>query len=218
MTTKQRIRRVLQLMLEPREAAWVVRKRMPNIIHEGQRSLVSRVVIRGRLCVKKMFHHSDVGMQCYRRELLAHELFKGRPWMAPLIKKGRRWFAIPYYPKEMRLDRAALEMDESLRFDLAKRAVQIMFEIFLEGYAHCDFNAGNIFWVDNELIVTDFETMQQYPEGQRPPFALCYDITGKGLDSPFMTRNMCYTAKNDHSQKALEHVLGIPVEAVLEQF
>jgi hypothetical protein len=125
---------------------------------------------------------------------------------------------MPYYATEMRLDRAALKMDENLRFDLAKRIVQVMFEIYLEGYAHCDFHAGNIFWVDNELILTDFETMQRYPEGQRPPFALCYDITGKGLDSPFMTRKMCYTAKNDLSQRALEHVLGIPVERVLEQF
>ena len=213
----QRISLLFQLLLAPRSAVWVIRRRSRNVIHTTQRAIVSRVIIGGKACVRKVFHPSETGVQCYRREVLARELFKQRPWMSPIIKKGHGWLAVPYYPEEMRLDRAAPGMDESMRFDVAKRAVEILYEIFSAGYAHCDFHAGNVFWVDNELIVTDFETMQKYPVGQRPAFASCYDITGRGLDSPFMTRNMCYTAKDDFSHKALEYVLGIPVEEVLDK-
>jgi hypothetical protein len=56
--------------------------------------------------------------------------------------------------------------------------------------------------------------LMPYGAGERPAFADSYDMTGRGLDSPGNTRNMCWTA-NVYSQTALGVVLGIGPDVVL---
>ncbi|MFC2015945.1 methyltransferase domain-containing protein [Chloroflexota bacterium] len=102
---------------------------------------------------------------------------------------------------------------ERKRFQVARQALAILFEIFLEGYAHSDFHAGNLYWVKGQLIATDFEAMQPYRSSRRPAFPESYDITGKGLESPFRTNNMCYLRAKS---AALGEVLEIPLDIVLQ--
>jgi len=209
------IQEYLRLMLRPNEAIWKIRKRMPNVVSHKARAISSRTVVRRQQVVKKLYPNNPDGLRCFEREMHAHQLFANRPWMVPLLRRGNRWFAVPYYSNEHRLDRAAAAMAENERLNVARQAIHILFEIFLEGYAHCDFHAKNMYWVDGQLIVSDFETMQSYSGKTRPSFPMSYDLTGEGLESPFRTNRMCYAATQSES---LQQVLGIPLEVLLKRF
>jgi 2-polyprenyl-3-methyl-5-hydroxy-6-metoxy-1,4-benzoquinol methylase len=209
------IQKYFTLMLNPGEAVWKIRKRMPNVIANRARAISTQVVLKGHKSVKKTFPNNSTGLHCFEMEMLAHELFGNRPWMIPLLKRGRRWFAVPYISEEQRLDKAAAVMREDDLLKVARQAIHILFEIFLKGYAHCDFHAKNMYWIDGQLVITDFETMQYYSEGTRPAFPQSYDLRGECLESPFRTNRMCYTSKESDS---LEQVLGISIEILLSEF
>ena len=108
-------------------------------------------------------------------------------------------------------------MSESTRQRVARDAVAILYEIFLQGRAHCDFHGRNLFWVDDQLHVIDFEHMQQYAPGARPLFRESYDLIGQGLQSPGHTENMCYIA-TPIDGSALQSTLGVPLAVALDLF
>ena len=84
-----------------------------------------------------------------------------------------------------------------------------------EGFAHRDFHARNLFYVDGQLKLIDFETMTSFRLNHRPPFIQSYDITGTGLDSPFLTGNMGYSSRIPYS---VSSVLGIKVDEAIESY
>lgn len=190
--------------------------RLPTVVHVGARTVCRSVSIDGEPFIKKTFTSDEIGQACLERELAAQEIFGECPWLTPVVKKGRNWFLVPCYPKEKRLDHLAPALGEDQRLQVAKQAVEILFEIFLRGYAHRDFHARNLFLMDGQLRVIDFEALGAQPSGRRPAFPVSYDMTGQGLESPFRTNQMCYTA-DDKYKKSLTHVLGIPIDRVLAE-
>jgi hypothetical protein len=220
------IRRIGQLLLSPRDAKRVlfatlpkkakeaVLKRLCGVIHIGTRAVSRRIALRGARRTEKTFNADEVGTMCFERELLAHELFRDRPWMPPLLGKGDRLLIRPFYPDGARLDRVVSGMDEATRIAVAKQAGHMLFDLFLAGYAHRDFHAGNLFWVEGQLVLIDLEMLGQYPEGQRPAFPRSYDMTGEGLESPLSTGHMCYG--HPSHEMAVGRVLGVPPKQLLE--
>ena len=164
-----------------------------------------------------MFENTDIGKLCFEREMDADRLFGARSWKPPIKDKGPLWFTTLLYPEEKRLDIAAAGLDQPTRIEIARQAISILFDIFFAGYAHRDFHSKNLFWIDQQLILIDYECIGPYPEGKRPPFILSYDITGEGLESPFKTGKMCYTYEDRHGF-SLQCTLGIPIERAIEQF
>jgi SAM-dependent methyltransferase len=59
----------------------------------------------------------------------------------------------------------------------------------------------------------DFETLCRYPEANAPAFVDSYDITGRGLESPYQTNAMGYAAERSLT---LEKVLGVPLPVALQ--
>lgn len=216
MNLLQMARRFLQKRFTRRKIREVLLGGLPNVVHVGSRALCKRVLIRGIPHAKKTFTSNTVGLACFEREMAAQELFQGRPWLVPVVKSGRCWLIMPWYPQETRLDQVCVSLKETDRLRIAKQAVEILFDIFLQGYAHRDFHAGNLFLVEDQLIVTDFEVLGSHPPGGRPAFPVSYDIGGEGLESPFETKRMCYTA-DDGCKSSLNNVLGIPIDDVLEE-
>jgi 2-polyprenyl-3-methyl-5-hydroxy-6-metoxy-1,4-benzoquinol methylase len=164
--------------------------------------------------IKKHFDNTTDGRACFHRELEARRLFGDRPWIVPGSKRGVRTIAMPCLPEERRLDWLAGQMDSSTRAEVARQAVEILWEIFGRGYAHRDFHAGNLYWIDGCVMVTDFETLERYPDNDTPPFPESYDMTGKGLRSPFATSHMSYGSSHP---RALQQVLGMSAEGALSQ-
>ena len=138
---------------------------------------------------------------------MARHLFNGYRWMSPILRQGRYWFDMPRYAEEAKLSLAAVGAAEDERLEMAVQAVEVVWDIFDAGYAHCDLHADNLFWVGGRIVVIDFETMQAYPPGARLAFPLSYDITGRGMPPPFkMVSRPCYTA----GPANLEDTLGVP--------
>jgi hypothetical protein len=188
-------------------------KLVPNVLHIGQRALTRSILLYGQPGLEKHFAGDAEGRKSFEREMLAQQLFGRRTWLVPSVQRRARVIAMPRYKEEQRLDFAVKHMDEATRLEAARQALQIIWEIFDQGYAHRDFHAKNLFWVNGRLIATDFETLEPYPPGQVPPFPKCYDIVGQGLVSPDSTGHMCYTA--DHPL-ALQKLLGIPLDQAME--
>ena len=197
-----------------REAKKSLLIKLPSVVHAGRRAHCKEVQLDGVRCIKKVFADNDVSKACMTRELVAREIFEDRPWMVPIVDKGETHITFPALPDDRRLDGLAAKLTEAEKQEIALQSVQIAFEIFLEGYAHRDFHSKNMFWVDEQLRVVDYEVLHPYPVGQRPAFPESYDLQGNGLESPFATMNMCYESADPSS---LKNVLETPLDTVIER-
>jgi 2-polyprenyl-3-methyl-5-hydroxy-6-metoxy-1,4-benzoquinol methylase len=212
----KQIRRIIR---DPGRLRRAKLQRMPNVIHAGRRALCTKVETQGTNFeyFKKKFEDTAQGRSSFEREMEADRLFGSKPWK-PLIKdKGPLWFTTPLYPEASRLDVLAAGLDQPTRIEIAKQAISILFDIFFAGYAHRDFHSKNLFWLDHQLMLIDYECIEPYPQGKRPPFPLAYDITGEGLESPFITGKMCYTCEK-RGGVSLYKTTGISVEQAIEEF
>jgi len=83
------------------------------------------------------------------------------------------------------------------------------------GFAHRDFHSRNLFYIEGRLKLIDFETLISFPNKCRPPFVKSYDITGAGIESPYMTGRMCYNSRIPYS---LSNVLGIGIAEAIDAY
>jgi hypothetical protein len=190
------------------------------VIHIGARCYSLIEVAAGRRCVKKVFITSADGRRSFANERLARKVFPGHDWMTPCIEIGRNWclqnwIMCPMYPPDARLDRIAFSLTRSERRQVAGQAVGIIYEMYRRGFAHRDFHARNLFYVDGQLKLIDFETMTALPHNCRPPFVESYDITGRGLESPYLTGHMCYVSRIPYS---VSNVLGIGIGEAIDSY
>lgn len=194
-------------------AAHRAAKRRADVLRAGRRSYTRRVEIRGRACVEKVFAPRREGRRVFRSERSAYLRFRHRPWMPTWIESGRLRYVREMYPDADRLDRLAPLLGKDERVDLACRALTIVLDLYAHGYAHRDFHVLNLYCVDGDLKLADFETLVPYPE-PRAPFAESYDVTGEGLESPYKTRRMGFRARHE-SGLTLCQVLGVTFEEVM---
>ena len=194
-----------------------IRKRVlrffPDVFHIGRRALMRGILLYGQPWVEKEFANDADGRLAFERELQAHQLFKSRPWLLPMVERGPRKLAMPRFREEQRLDVAARTMNEATRLEAARQALCAAWEIYDLGYAHRDLHGGNLFWVNGRIMVTDLETVEPYPPDAIPAFHESYDIVARGLPSPHKTAHMCYTADKP---LGLQRLLGVPLERAME--
>lgn len=202
------------LSLRARHAKKKLLMQLPNVIHAGNRAHCKEVQINGVDCIKKMFANNEVASACMTREIAARDIFDEYPWMVPIVETGDFHITIPMLPKGRRLDQLVAKLPQNERLEIAGQAIQIAFELFLEGYAHRDFHTKNMFWVDGQVRVVDYEVIQPYPVDRLPTFPDSYDLRGTGLESPFETMHMCYESSDPYS---LSNTLRVPLEVALEQ-
>lgn len=70
-----------------------------------------------------------------------------------------------------------------------------------------------VFCLDDGVRLIDYDSAIDYPEGYRPRFSDCYDLTGEGLESPFRSNNACMFAS--HFPYALGRIIEIDRGALL---
>jgi hypothetical protein len=190
------------------------------VIHVGARSYSLVEIVDRRRCIKKVFTRDGEGLSSYANERLARKEFAGHDWMTPCIDHGRNWYMqnwimCPMYPAETRLDRIAFSLNRTERRRIAGQAVAIIYKIYRRGFAHRDFHSRNLFYVGGRLKLIDFETITAFPNKSGPPFVDSYDITGTGLESPFMTGHMCYGSRVPYS---VSNVLGIGLAEAIDSY
>lgn len=188
-------------------------RRLPNVIKNSDRGTTKQVRYKANKIIKKQFNSTLEARQCFQNEIKVRKIFEGYDWVSPIVCSNEYWIGMPLYPDKWRLDKIASTFDEDTGRKVAVQACNIILDMLSKGYAHRDYHSKNLFWVDqSQLVLIDFESIFHYNSSQRPHFYDCYDITGKGLDSPFLTENMCYVS---NSPSSLEQVLEIPLDEVV---
>lgn len=212
---KDLFRRALKAVRNPRLVWRRLVAIMPHVLKVSYRVAVSRVGIVRTKYIRKRFENTQIGRSCFEGEMLADEIFSCFYWKPPVVRKGPLWFDRSFYPERKRLDLLAPNLPEATRRKIAIEAMSILFDIFCAGYAHRDIHCENLYRINGRLKLTDYEWLKAYPKGGRPPFPLCYDITGKSLESPGHTLNMCY---KQSLAVSLQNVLGVPAEEAIDEF
>lgn len=163
--------------------------------------------------VTKRFVDSPLAAECLANERLAREVFIDAPWMTPILRHDETSITLPLYPDSARLENALPGLRRSERQYLALELLKIAFEIHRAGYAHRDFHSGNVFLVDGQIRLVDYETITRCSDDT--PFPRAYDLIGVGLPSPYNTRGTCYA--RDHAGM-LGRDLKVPLTKALALF
>ena len=179
-----------------------------DIVNIGSRAYTKAILYKGQSCLKKSFSTEHSGRVAFRNERLANKLFGKRGWFLQHKQTGIRSFVVERLSDEYRLDKAVQTMDLQQRKKAAAEVLSIILDLLVAGYCHRDIHGGNAFLIDGSIKLVDFETMTKYAS-EPPGLSNCYDISGVGADSPWMTHQMCYTKK--HSL-AIGELLGISFE------
>lgn len=196
-----------------RLARMSIRRQRFKADHVGRRSVGwKRLEVTGAVFEKRL-DQSAAGQEALARELLARSVFAESGWVTPILSQERRSIRLPLLPDESRLDHVAPAASPEERREMARQAIEILFELFAKGYAHRDFHGGNIFWVDGQLYVVDFEALERYPDGARPPFPCSYDLTGEGLPPSFGAPRAYYDVPG--SPVSIAHLLGVTAAEAL---
>jgi hypothetical protein len=192
----------------------------PALFHIGSRCYSLIHVVRGQQCVKKVFIRTPDGRRSFANERLARKVFADYKWMTPCVQFGRNWclqywLMCPMYPSQTRLDKVAFTLSRPERRRIAGQALAIIHDMYRRGFAHRDFHARNLFYVDGQLKLIDFETITAYLPHQRTQFIQTYDITGRGLESPYLTGHMGYESRIPYS---VSSVLGIDTAEAIDSY
>lgn len=183
------------------------------VLHEGKRATTYIVFRDGKPSILKVFSECEDGRQCFQNEIRANQNFTGQSWFPEIYASGTNWILQEYFDQSCRLDKQAKNFDDADRLYIAGKIVSVICQIRKMGFAHRDIHSGNFFIVDGVVKLIDYETLTE--EDKNIPLEECYDITGKGLDSPFLTARMCYT--NVKEPMSLSNLLGISVDNALHQ-
>ncbi|KPP96507.1 MAG: FkbM family methyltransferase [Bacteroidetes bacterium HLUCCA01] len=177
-------------------------------VHTGSRAETYISYQTGQPAVLKQYFDTNDGNNSFSSELLAISLFNDRKWFPKCIKNGKRWILQEYIPNSLRLDVLVNYLNKEEKRTIAGRILDVIFEIYDSGYAHRDIHAKNIFIVDGNPILIDYETIIK--QSKSVDFLKSYDITAKGLISPYNTSNMCWNNRN--YSYTLLNTLGVDLE------
>lgn len=136
------------------------------------------VELGGQRCLLRTYRRHPAAQACLGREVLARELFKGKPWLIPIARRQGPTLVLPRLPEDARLDRIAARLGATERAALAEQALAILFDLFAAGWAHREFDARHLYVSDGQLMLANFEVMEAYPARSRPAFLDCPDIKG----------------------------------------
>lgn len=137
---------------------------------------------------KKFVDNNDAKIafenECHAINKLAH--FK---WFPRVYDKGEDYIIYEYFDYKCRLDISINAFNDDQKTRVLYEIITVLFDLFSVGIAHRDFYAKNLFYIENIGIrLIDYETITETGDVD---FFDSYDIVGKGLDSPFLTANMC---------------------------
>lgn len=154
-------------------------------IYNSQRSISQVILINEKKFIKKVFLKNPSGLVSFQKEKEAYLKFEKFQWCPQVFEIGEDYLIFEFIENKYRLDGLSDKTD----WIICGEILWCLIDIFNSGYAHCDFHAKNIFVTPGGIKITDFETIEL--QDQNLNFYDSYDVTGKGLKSPFATNNMC---------------------------
>lgn len=165
----------------------------------ARRSSSTLIEFQNQKAIKKEFLQTKDGKEAFQREKNALIQFQNFNWCPKILDIDENSITIEYFDNTLRLDQQAVFSNE-----LLGEILWSLFELFEQGYVHMDFHARNIFVTDNGVKFIDFETTKELIADV--DFWDSYDITGKGMESPYITSNMGIMNKASTSLSQLFHI------------
>ena len=175
------------------------------VLHEGKRATTYIVFRDGKPGILKVFSECEDGSLSLLNEKRASQEFSGQTWFPEIYATGTNWILQEYFDQSCRLDSQAKTMETEEKLDIAGKVVSVISQLHEMGFAHRDIHGGNFFVVDGVIKLIDYETLIE--EDKNIPIENCYDISGKGLESPFLTAWMCYS--NTKERLSLNKLLDV---------
>jgi maltose O-acetyltransferase len=175
----------------------------------SKRSILEVIDYNGEKAVKKLFLDTKDGKQSFNYEKLAIEKFQDYKWFPKVHEVKEMYIIYEYFDNEQRLDRSLKRYNTNMRTKVLKQIISVLIDIFSQNVAHRDFHSKNIFLTKNqEVKVIDFETIAVNIDNNSD-FFNSYDVIGKGLESPYLTKNMCVFNSSEFSISKLFSVKDI---------
>lgn len=157
----------------------------------------------GRPIIRKIAKRAENFYNCQ----LAQTAFADQPWMTTWLETDdKTWFTTEYYGRENRLDKYKAKLNHVQRIDIAADILHAAMIMFTYGFSHRDIHAKNVFVVDGQIKIIDFEYMILAPTSS---FWDSYDLTGELMSSPGNSGYMCFI-KDD--PMAILKNLGVTLE------
>lgn len=134
----------------------------------------------------------------------------------PIVPETTKQFinetqSIPYVPdisvSGLVIKRPIYEGEVLYKSNLPKKDKEVIKSQIIEfvvqlnniGWAHRDLHTKNILWNGENIVVIDWEFVCRNPV----PLEVCYDLTGKGLESPLNSQYMNVFSSNRASIKSM---------------
>ncbi len=157
----------------------------------SRRSILEVIDFRGKKAIKKQFLETEDGLVSFENEKLACEKFNQFIWYPKVYETGPDYVIYEYLDNDTRIDKAISLWDEKEKQEILKQIILVLLDLFSNGYAHRDFHCRNLFYSKQHGVkLLDYETIVNI-ENEATDFFNSYDVTGAGLESPYLTGNMC---------------------------
>lgn len=186
----------------------------PDIISCGPRAVQRQYFVGDRPYLTKRFINTPEAWSCFQNEKRAHKIFGNYPWFVPWVKSGGTAFTVPYYPLGSTLNCIGPHLSRRTQLRSAGQVLEIVLDLYIEGYAHRDLRANNLMFIDNQIKLIDFEYLMEYKGHGRGPFTSHYDIIAKGLPAPERCNSICFCSPAPDS---VSSVLNVHFEEALEE-
>ncbi len=170
----------------------------------SDRTIVEIIEFENKKAVKKSYMNSKEGVDSYKNELDMYSLFEGYSWLPKILSIASDYLIFEFIDNKYRLDQYIDTVAPNERLDIFGEIIFCLIEIYSKNIAHCDFHAKNIFYTPDGIKIIDFETSQKL--NSNIDFFESYDVTGKFLESPFLTKNMCVLGHSDFSLKKIFNI------------
>lgn len=159
---------------------------------DNDRSKVSVIKYNNIISIKKEFKKNT---EYFENEIKGYSIFNKYDWCPILFSKDNNYLITEYFNYKNRLDQLKLNKDKNI----LKKIINVLLDIYNEGYSHSDFHTKNIFIVDDNIKIIDFETIYKYKK--IPDFVNSHDILGKSHTPKIKNgnNNMCVFNKSEYS-------------------
>ena len=192
--------------LKSQENADIIKETEEKCLHTGRRAKSFEIKIGNDIYVQKIFEENEIGLDCFEKEKEANERFSKYIWFDKWVDFKKNSFVRKYYNENSRIDLIGHKLKKIEREKIAGQVLSAILDLYVEGFAHRDIHSRNLYYVDDEIKLIDFETLCKYEGLDKLTFDNSYDVTGVGLESPFLTGNMGFLSRHPLS---VSNILGI---------
>lgn len=174
-----------------------------NVNFFRKRSVIEIIKYRNKRLVRKTFNFNDEGILSFQNEKKSIELFRDYDWFPKVINIQPQIIDYEYIDNKYRLDQISSLLSKTEKLMILEKILNIILIIFSKNIAHRDIHMKNIFYTGQNLYLIDFEVISSLDK--KVDFFDSYDITGSGIDSPYLSGNMSLM---NNSNVSLRHLIG----------